>query len=92
MVLTHHTRALLKAGNIVATRDIFEFVESLLLDVPGRGSGAAQEIDNAAVTCFLENLVDDIGSRSVPPSHFGPKTRRYLAQFFPELLEMPAND
>lgn len=92
MVLTNHTRALLRAGNIVATRDIFKFVESLLLDEPGRGSGAAQEIDNAAVTCFLENLMDDIGKRSVPPSYFGPKTRRYLAEFYPELLEMPATD
>jgi tRNA threonylcarbamoyl adenosine modification protein (Sua5/YciO/YrdC/YwlC family) len=92
MVLTNHTRALLKAGNVVATREIFEFVESLLLDEPGRGSGASREIDNAAVTCFLENLVDDIGKRSLPPSYFGPKTRRYLAEFFPELLEMPATD
>lgn len=92
-VLTNHTRALLKAGNVAATRDIFEFVESLLLDESGRrGSGAAQEIDNAAITCFLENLVGEIGDRSVPPSYFGPKTLRYLAEFFPELLEMPATD
>jgi hypothetical protein len=93
IVLTNHTRALLKAGNVVATRGIFEFVESLLLDESGRRrSGAAQEIDNAAITCFLENLVGEIGDRSVPPSYFGPRTRRYLAEFFPELLEMPATD
>lgn len=65
---------------------LMNFVESLLLDV---GDQAYDELDNAACTCFLENLA------SVPPlsaelrRYMGPKSTDFFNDWdFPPVTEV----
>ena len=56
---------------------VFEYVESKL-------TGDDSEIDNAACTCFLENLMNRVPD-IIPPQHFvpllGPKSRRFCRAY-----------
>jgi hypothetical protein len=72
-VFSHYVAGRLTHGADPELRKVFEYVESKLMDDDS-------EVENAACTCFLENLMNRV-PETIPPGHLvpflGPKSRRF---------------
>jgi hypothetical protein len=72
-VFSHYISDRLASGTDPNLRIVFEYVESKLTD-------DNSEVDDAACTCFLENLMNRV-PETIPPQRLvpflGPKSRRF---------------
>ncbi len=70
---SHYIAARLSIRANPELQTVFDYVESKL-------TGDDSEVDNAACTCFLENLMNRV-PESIPPQHLvpllGPKSREF---------------
>jgi hypothetical protein len=73
IVFSHYVADRLSRGSAPSLSKVFDFVESKLTEDDS-------EMDNAATTCFLENLMNRV-SEKIAPRHLvlllGPKSRRF---------------
>ncbi len=76
-VFSHYIANRLARESDPSLGKVFEYVESKL-------TGDDSEIENAACTCFLENLMNRV-SEIIPPQHFvpllGSKSRRFCRAY-----------
>ena len=72
-VFSHYIADRLSRGSDPELHKVFEFVESKLTEDDS-------EVNNAATTCFLENLMNRV-PETIPPRYLipllGPKSRRF---------------
>ncbi|MBC7817295.1 MAG: hypothetical protein IAG10_10435 [Planctomycetaceae bacterium] len=72
-VFSHYIADRLSRGSDPSLSEVFDYVESKLMEDDS-------EVDNAATTCFLENLMNRVPEK-IDPRHLvpllGPKSRKF---------------